>query len=194
MKIPKELLQASMSELMSGDLKQYFIKNGYNGIPEWTNTGCAFFCYMNNKTCRDVKGKVHNVKLEYYEIEVDDYKYPLIRFDVVVYDRLDQPLHFDSFLNIGDESCVYVLGALMEQEWLIFHWYGEDFKYRGSTGIRWKNENREWVGEIWETGKMCINGIGIDVNEVSKDKDNKKELDVRFNKAKEKFIKNNPLS
>ena len=191
MKIPRELLQAPMNELMSGDLKKYFIKNGYNGIPEWTNTGCAFFCYMDNGTCRDVKGKVHNVKLEYYEIN----GFPLIRFDIVVYDRLDQPLHFDSFINICDESCVYMLGALMEQEWLIFHWYGEDFRYSGSTGIKWKEENRKWVKEIWEKGKKCVDGIGID-DGIDSDGINvdKKEMDVRFNKVKEKFIRENPLS
>jgi len=61
-----------MNELMCGDLREYFKRNGYGAVPEWTNTGCTFFCYMDNKTCRDVKGKVHKVRLEYYEIIVND--------------------------------------------------------------------------------------------------------------------------
>ena len=97
--------------------------------------------------CRDVKGKVHKVRLEYYEIIVNDeseneINYPLIRFEVVIYDRLDQPLEFGNFLNIGDKSCRYMLDALMIQEWIVFHWYGEDFKYRGSTGVHWREERR----------------------------------------------------
>ena len=66
----------------------------------------------------------------------------MIRFEVVIYDRLDQPLEFDSFLNIGDKSYRYMLDALMIQEWIVFHWYGEDFKYRGSTGVHWREERR----------------------------------------------------
>ena len=183
MKIPKEILQAPMNELMCGYLREYFINNGYGTVPEWTNTGCTFFCYMDNKTCRDVKGKVHNVKLEYYEI--DDY--PLIRFNIVIYDRLDQPLEFDAFLNIGDESCRYILDALMIQEWIIFHWYGEDFKYKGSTGVHWREENRKCVKDIWRKGKILIDNLKN--NEVN----NMEYINI-FNKIKEKWIKENPLN
>lgn len=49
MKIPKKILQAPIDELMSGNLKEVFKRNGYGGIPEWTNMGCAFFCYMDDK-------------------------------------------------------------------------------------------------------------------------------------------------
>ena len=50
-----------MNELMCGDLKEIFKKIGYGGIPTWTNMGCAFFCYIDTKTCRNIKGKFHNI-------------------------------------------------------------------------------------------------------------------------------------
>lgn len=112
MKIPKEILQASMDDLMSGYLKEVFKKIGYGGIPIWTNTGCAFFCYMDDRTCKDVKGKVHNVKMEYYEID----ECSLIRFDIVVYDDIINPLHFDAFLNIMNEDHECVSETLKEQD------------------------------------------------------------------------------
>lgn len=189
MKIPKEILQAPMDDLMSGDLRKTFKKIGYGGIPEWTNTGCTFFCWMDNKTCRDVKGKVHNVKMEYYEID----GYPLIRFDVVVYDNIDNPLEFDSFLNVGNEDHGYMLGALMEQEWIVFHWYGENFKYRGSTGVRWKKENREWVKEIWEKGRECIRVGGVGGVNSENSMNSEKDFNRMFDRAKKKFMRENPI-
>lgn len=162
-----------MDDLMSGYLKEVFKKIGYGGIPEWTNMRCAFFCYMDDKTCRDVEGKIHNIKMEYYDID----GCPLIRFDIVVYDRLDQPLHFDAFLNVINEDHECVLEALTEQDRIIFHWYGEDFKYKGSTSVKWKEENRIIASEIIEKGKECVR-----VNSV---KD--------FNRVKEKFMRENTL-
>lgn len=173
MKIPKEIIQTSMNELMSEDLKKVFKKIGYGGIPVWTDMGCTFFCYMDNKTCREVKGKIHNVKMEYHEIA----GCPLIRFDIVVYDDIINPLHFDSFLNISNEDHECMLDALKEQERIIFHWYDKDFKYRGSTAVKWKEENRMITGEIIEKGRECVEKKGI--------KD--------FDKAKDKFMRKNPL-
>jgi len=177
LKIPKELLMGSMDELMTGDLKETFKKIGYGGIPEWTNTGCAFFCYMDDRTCRQVKSAVHDVKLEYYEID----NCVLIRFNVVVYDRLDNPLRFDAFINMGNKNHNYMLDALMVQEWLIFHWYGEDFIYKRSTGIRWKEENRNWVKEIVRRGRECI------------EKNRRDGVRIDFDRVKDKFMRENPL-
>ena len=167
----------SMDELMTGDLKETFKKIGYGGIPEWTNTGCTFFCYMDDRTCRQVKSAVHNVKLEYYEID----NCVLIRFNVVVYDRLDDPLRFDAFINMGNKNHNYMLDALMVQEWLIFYWYGEDFIYKRSTGIRWKEENRNWVKEIVRRGGEYI------------EKNRRDGVRIDFDRVKDKFMRENPL-
>lgn len=173
MKIPKKILQAPMDDLMSGNLKEVFKRNGYGGIPEWTSMGCAFFCYMDDRTCKDVKGKVHSIKMEYYDID----RCPLIRFDIVVYDDIINPLHFDAFLNIMNEDHECVLETLKEQDRIIFHWYDEDFKYKGSTSVKWKEENRIIASEIIEKSRECIRINGV--------KD--------FNRAKEKFMKKNTL-
>jgi len=162
-----------MNELMCGDLKEIFKKIGYGGILTWTNMGCAFFCYIDTKTCRNIKGKLHNIKMEYYKID----GCPLIRFNIVIYDDLVNPLHFDSFLNVINEDHEYILEALKKQDRIIFHWYSEDFKYRGSTSVKWKEENRIITSEIIEKSKECVRVNGV--------KD--------FNKVKEKFMRENPL-
>lgn len=173
MEIPRHLLQGSMDDLMSGDLKLFFKLNGYGGQPVWTNTGCAFFCYMDKRTCNSVKGAVHDVKLELHEID----GCPIIRFDVKVYDRLVDPLHFDAFINIQNPDHLPVIEALTEQDWLIFHWYGPDFKYVRSTGIRWPAEQKEVAKAIIKQARNIITRTG----------------GGDFNQAKAKYMKENPL-
>jgi len=173
MKIPRELLHAPMDEILGDDLLGAFKILGYTGIPVWTNTGCAFFCYMDKKTCRQVKSAVHSVKLEYHEID----GCPLIRFDVRVYDQPIDPLHFDAFSNVQDEHHLAALEALAEQEWLIFHWYRPDFKYTGSTGIHWTPEQRFAAAAILQQARdlVCLTDGG------------------NFDRAKARYITENPL-
>jgi hypothetical protein len=162
-----------MDDLMSGDLKKSFEMLGYGGRPLWTNTGCAFFCYMDKKTCRQVKGAVHNVKLEYHNID----GCPLIRFDVKVYDQIVDPLHFDAFLNISNPDHIPGIEALTEQEWLVFHWYGPDFKYSGSTAIHWPEDQRQMAKLIIDQAKEIISRTG----------------GGDFDRAKAAFMARNPL-
>lgn len=117
--------------------------------------------------------KIPSIKMEYYDID----RCPLIRFDIVVYDDIINPLHFDAFLNIMNEDHECVLETLKEQDRIIFHWYGEDFKYKGSTSVKWKEENRIIASEIIEKGKECVRFNSV------KDFDN----------VKEKFMKKNTL-
>jgi len=114
----------------------------------------------------------------------------LIRFEVVIYDRLDQPLEFDNFLNIGDKSCRYMLDALMIQEWIVFHWYGEDFKYRGSTGVHWREERRIDSKDIIRRAEKCFEIGGW--NERSGNNSDSKNERI-FNRVKSKFIKMFPM-
>lgn len=151
MKIPRGILQAPMDELMSGDLLQFFKLHGYGGHPLWTNTGVAFFVYIDKRTIRECKGAIHDVKLELHEID----GCPLIRFDIKIYDRIGDPLHFDAFLNINrpDQNHTPLLEALMVQEWMIFHWYEPNFKYSNSTGIHWPETQRQAAKQIIEQAK-----------------------------------------
>lgn len=112
---------------------------------------------------------------------------------MVVYDRIDKPLHFDSFINIGNKDHEYVMDALMIQQWLIFHWYGEDFKYKGSTGVGWSEENRKFVKAIWEKGIGIVEGLksGIEGNGLGLSYD---ECMIIFDIVKEKWVKENPLN
>jgi hypothetical protein len=174
MKIPRELLEAPMDELLGDDLLGAFKKLGYTGIPIWTNTGCAFFCYMDKKTCRQVKSAVHNVKLEYHEID----GCPLLRFDIKIYDQPVQPLHFDVFPNVQNEHHLLAIEALTVQEWLIFHWYGPDFKYTGSTGVHWREEQRVATAAMINQAKELVARTG----------------GGNFDKAKAKFMAENPIS
>ncbi len=171
-KIPPEILIAP-PDYLPPEIIEAFNQIGYGVIPIWTNMGCSLFIHIDSKTIKACKNAVHSVRLELYEIE----KFPLIRLDIKIYDRLDDPLHMDCFLNITDKHQIPEIEALTEQEYLVFHWYNEDLKYVRSSAIKWPRQQREEAKEIINKAKEIIAKYGPG----------------DFNKAKAKFIKDNPI-
>lgn len=173
-KLPKHILKAPPSYL-DENMIQVFQQMGFGCLPVWTNHGCALFVHMDNRTIKDCRYAVHLVKLELHEVD----GCPLIRLDVKVYDRPDDPLHMDCFLNINreDKSHLLAINALAEQEWLVFHWYDENLKYVRSSGIRWREEQKKAAKEIIAKALEIIEKTG----------------GGDFDRAKEKFMWENPI-
>ena len=171
-RLPKEILEAP-PEYLHDEMIKAFGVIGYGSIPLWTNHGCAMFVHVDRKTIKDCKHAVHDIKLELHEID----SCPLIRFDIKVYDRVDDPLRMDAFLNIQDEGQLAAAEALGEQEWIVFHWYDENLIYVRSSGVRWSKDNQDTAFVIVRNAKRLVeeNGGGD------------------FDRAKAKFIRDNPL-
>lgn len=172
MKIPKRILVAP-PEYLDENMVKAFKTIGYGCIPVWTNHGCALFVHIDSRTIKDCRYAVHSVNLELHVID----NAPLIRFDIKVYDRVDDPLHMDAFLNIQNEDHIPAIEALAEQQWMVFHWYDEDLKYVQSSSIRWQDENRKTAAEIIQKAKNVIVETG----------------GGDFDRAKMEFMNKNPL-
>ena len=173
MKIPSHILKAPPTYL-DDNMIMAFRQMGFGCLPVWTSHGCALFVHIDTKTIKACRHAVHDVKLELHE--VDDC--PLIRLNVVVYDRLDDPLRMDCFLNVQDaDHQLPAIEALVEQEWMVFHWYGENLKYQRSSGIRWHQENRVAARQIIERAREIVAHTG----------------GGDFDRAKKKFMEANPL-
>lgn len=173
-KLPSHILKASLSYL-DENMITAFRQVGFGCLPVWTNHGCALFIRIDRRTINACRNAVHSVKLELHEVD----GCPLIRLDVKVYDRLDDPLHMDCFLSIvrEDKSHLPAINALAEQDWMVFHWYDENLQYVRSSGIRWRKEQRETAKEIIMKAQEIVERTG------SKD----------FDRAKAKFTRENPL-
>lgn len=174
MQIPSHILKAPI-DYLPDEMVDVFRRTGYGAIPNWTSHGCALFVHMDSKTIKNCRHAVHNVNLELYEVD----GCPLIRIFVKIYDRLDSPLALEGFLNITreDEHDLPAILALTEQEWFVLHWYDENLKYVRSTGVPWGPEQRSAAKEIVEKARAIMVRTG----------------GGNFDRAKEKFIKENPL-
>ena len=174
-RIPKNILKAPPTYL-DENMIAYFKLAGYSGVPVWTNMGCAFFVYMDARTIHRCRYAVHSVKLELHVVD----GCPLIWLDVKVYDRKDDPLHFDGFLNITreDQDHLPAIEALTEQEIMAFHWYDEQLQYVRSTALRWHSEQRESAKEIIKLARAVVAETG----------------GGDFDQAKAKYIRENPFS
>jgi hypothetical protein len=128
---------------------------------------------MDSRTIKDCRYAVHSVRLELHEVD----GCPLLRLDVAVYDRRQDPLRMDCFLNIQDEHAIHAVEALVEQEWMVFHWYDEQLRYVRSSGIHWPEENRKEATEMIAAAREIIARTG----------------GGDFDRAKAKYMKQNPI-
>ena len=173
MKLPSHILKAP-PEYLDENMIQAFRQIGFGCLPLWTSHGCAIFVHVDSRTIKACRYAVHSVKLELHEVD----GCPLIRLDVKVYDRPDEPLHMDCFLNIQDEKHqLSAIEVLTEQEWFIFYWYDENLKYVRSSGIHWTAEQRETAKIIIEKAREIVARTG----------------GGDFDTAKKKFMERNPL-
>lgn len=171
-KLPPRILKAP-PDYLDENMVTAFKALGFGCLPVWTNLGCALFVHVDSKTIKDCRYAVHSVNLKLHEVD----GCPLIRLDLKVYDRPRDPLHMDCFLNILNENHLPAIEALTEQEVVPFHWYDERLQYIRSSGIPWRQENREAAARIFEQARQIVERTG----------------GGDFDAAKAKFIAENPL-
>lgn len=147
---------------------------GFGGLPKWTDKGCALFIHIDRETIEACRGAIHQVRVELHEVA----GCPIIRIDVKVYDRQDDPLHFDCFLNIQNDNDVPAIEALAKQDTMVFHWYDEHLRYQRSSAINWPKEQRRAAMEIIKAAREIVSRTG----------------GGDFDKAKAIFMEANPLN
>ena len=60
---------------------------------------------------------------------------PLIRLELTILDKPDNPYQFESFLNLADEEQANILAELANQDQLYLSFYGDDLDYRYTKTI-----------------------------------------------------------
>lgn len=171
-KIPSEILIV-LPDYLPLQMVEAFQIIGYGAIPQWTNTGCSLFVYMDTETINACRRAEYLLKLELLDVD----GFPLIRLDITIYDRPDDPLRMDCFFNITSEYDMPMLEALSEQQWVVFHWYNEDLKYICSTAVRWPEKQRKEAKLILEKAREMIS----------------RKPSISFMEAKTKYMMANPL-
>ena len=67
---------------------------------------------------------------------------PLIRLELVILDRLDDPFRFESFLNVAEETQAEILAQLANQDRLYLAFYGDGLEHRFTKII--EHDLQQW--------------------------------------------------
>jgi hypothetical protein len=95
---------------------------------------------------------------------------PLIRLELAIQDRPEDPYRFESFLKVADEKQAYFLAGLANQDQLHLAFYGDDLAYCSSTFITHRKQQWQQLDEIVaESGRqtqhhqpvMLTRGLGV---------------------------------
>ena len=73
---------------------------------------------------------------------------PLIRLELEILDRPDNPYKFESFLNIAEQDQANVLAQLANQDELYLAFYGEDLNYRFTKVIPHDKQQWQQIDEL----------------------------------------------
>lgn len=73
---------------------------------------------------------------------------PLIRLELTIYDRTEEPYRFESFLNIAQKDQARVLAQLANQDRLYLAFYDDELQYRYTKVIPHDRQNWQYIDEL----------------------------------------------
>ena len=73
---------------------------------------------------------------------------PLIRLELTILDRLDEPFRFESFLNVAADDQARVLAQLANQDRLYLAFYGDGLDYRFTKIVKHDRQQWQYLDEL----------------------------------------------
>ncbi len=126
------------------DIREVFEKMGYGCLAAETNVGIVHVCHASDA---DIEGFVDKpVRYQWQLIKMPTA--PLIRLDITILDRPENPFKFESFLNVAAADQAQVLADLANQDKLYLAMYGDDLKYRYTKVIDHGKQQWQQLDEI----------------------------------------------
>jgi hypothetical protein len=126
------------------ELQKVFERTGPGCAAAETNIGVVHICHAAD---RDIEGFANKPMWCRWELVLLPTA-PVLRLNVAILDRPQNPFRFESFLNIGDEEQARILETLVTQEKLYFPFYGQDFRCRFTKVVEHSPEQRRQLQEL----------------------------------------------
>ena len=166
--------ELATSNELSPELREVFENIGYGCLAAETNSGIVHVCHAPD---RDIEGFVDKpVRYQWQLIKMPTA--PLIRLDVVIVDRPENPFKFESFLNVAEEDQSQVLADLANQGQLQLAFYGDDLKYRYTKTVKHDEQQWQQLDELVEQAARYWEEIPVEQRD--------------FDQAKAEFMRNSP--
>ena len=134
---------APIAEL-PGEIREVFERVGYGSLTAETNIGVVHVCHAADS---DIEGFANKpVSYQWQLIKMPTA--PLIRLDLVIVDRPENPYKFESFVNVAEEDRAMVLAQLANQKHLYLAFYGDDLTYRFTKIIEHDKQQWQYLDEL----------------------------------------------
>jgi len=134
---------AAMAELPE-EIRQVFERFGHGCLAAETNIGVVHVCHAADS---DVEGFA-NKPVSYQWQLVKMPTSPLIRLELTILDRPNNPYRFESFLNVAEEHQARVLAQLAGQDRLYLAFYGDDLSHRFTRIINHDRQQWQYLDEL----------------------------------------------
>jgi hypothetical protein len=136
--------QIASPDELPPDLREVFERTGYGCLAIEANIGVVHVCHASNT---DIEGFADKPVWSQWQLILMP-SAPLIRLELVIPDRPDNPFKFESFLNVSDDDQARVLDQLASQDQLYMAFYGDDLGYRYAKVIPHGEQQWQQLDEI----------------------------------------------
>jgi len=140
------------------EITEVFEMTGYGCLSAETNIGVVHVCHAADA---DIEGFVNKpVRSQWQLIKMPTA--PLIRLELVILDRPDDPYRFESFLNVAEEDQSRILAQLANQEQLNLAFYDDKLDYRFTKVIPHDEQQWQQLDELVEQAVAYWNELPSD--------------------------------
>lgn len=138
----RSLMTAHME--LSPELRTVFERTGYGSLAVETTRAVYHICHASDNDLENFVHKPVNFRWKLIKMPTA----PLIRLDLRIMDRPENPFRFESFLNIADAEQALMLYQLANQAKLYLAFYGDDLGYSYTKEIPHGGQNWQQIDEI----------------------------------------------
>jgi hypothetical protein len=130
--------QIASPDELSPEFREVFEWTGYGCLAVEANIGVVHVCHASDT---DIEGFADKPVWSQWQLILMPTA-PLIRLELVIPDRPDNPFKFESFLNVAEEDQARVLAQLANQDQIFMAFYGDDLGYRYAKVI--PHDEQQW--------------------------------------------------
>lgn len=147
---------ASVMELPA-EIHQVLAKAGYGCLAAETNIGVVHICHAADSDIEGFTGKPVLSRWQLIKMPTA----PLIRLELLIIDRPENPFKFESFLNVAASDQAAVLAQLAGQDHLYLAFYGDDLTHRFTKVIRHETEQWQQLDDLTAEAYRYWQGIPL---------------------------------
>jgi len=145
----------AISNELPAEIREVFEWTGYGCLPVESNIGVVHVCHASDA---DIEGFTDKPVWSQWQLILTP-SAPLIRLELAIPDRPDNPFRFESFLNVAEEDQARVLDQLANQDQLFMAFYGDDLGYRYAKVLPHSEQQWQQLDELMTKATDHWNGI-----------------------------------